>query len=131
MNVLPNNILVRMSPADRKQLGKAGLTAAECAEKAAVKNERELQKLIANELLRNGIYYTQSATHKRTTNALGTPDFIFCVKGQYCAVEVKHGNGKVRPEQSFALSEIRLNGGRAEVVHSFQEFASFLKGVQA
>ena len=61
MNVLPNNILVRMSPADRKQLGKAGLTAAECAEKAAVKNERELQKLIANELLRNGIYYTQSA----------------------------------------------------------------------
>jgi len=124
--LLPNHILEKMNPSDRPK-GKAGMIAAECGEAYALKSERDLQNLIANELLRRGIWFTRSAMNKRTTNTVGTPDFLFCVHGLFCAVEVKHAAGKLRMEQSLALSEIRVNGGRAVVVRGFEEFVQFLK----
>lgn len=128
--ILPDHVLEKMNPSDRKRLGKAGVTMREAIEKAEVKSERDLQNLIANELLRRGIWFTRSAMNKRTTNTVGTPDFLFCVHGLFCAVEVKHAAGKLRIEQSLALSEIRVNGGRAVAVRGFQEFVQFLKEVE-
>ncbi len=125
------NILRRMEPQDRKGMGKAGLLDSECAEIAAVKSERDLQKLIANELLRRGIWFSRSAMNRKTTNTVGTPDFLFCCRGFFCAVEVKHGAGKVRPEQQEALDAILENDGRCMVVRSFEGLLAFLKGVEA
>jgi hypothetical protein len=128
MMLLPNHFLEKMDPAERRKLGKAGMTASEAAAKQIARSERDLQNLIANELLRRGIWFTRSAMNRPTTNTVGTPDFVFCVKGRFCAVEVKFAKGRVRPEQATAIADIALNGGAAKVVRSFQEFIEFLNG---
>ena len=123
---MPVIILSKMSEADRKKLGKAGMTASEASAAFAAKNERELQRQIASELLRRSIWFTQSATNKRTTNRVGTPDFLACIKGRFIAIEVKFGAGRLREEQASALADIERNGGAASVVRSFQDFRAFL-----
>ena len=127
--VLPDHILRLIDPKDRPK-GKAGMTATEAQAAFAAKSERDLQNLIANELNRRGYWFTRSAMNKRTTNTVGTPDFIFCVNGRFCAVEVKFAKGRVRPEQVEAIASIVTNGGRAKVIRSFQEFAEFLKEIE-
>lgn len=125
--ILPNRILESLDPTERAKLGKAGMTAKENIEAGELRSEKDLQKLIANELLRRGIWFTRSAMNKRTTNTVGTPDFLFAIGGRACAVEVKFGNGQVRTEQRLAMSEMKLNGWAVEVVRSFEEFRDFLK----
>lgn len=124
--ILPNHILEKMSPEDRAVLGKAGMTKAEAEARFIAKSERDLQKLIANELLRRGIWFHRAAMHKRTTGTLGTPDFLFVVRGIPCAVEVKFARGKLRDDQVRAIEQMTENGWRCAVVHSFEELRDFL-----
>src|SRR5687768_11329105 len=97
--VLPESTLRCMSPEDRRQLGKGGLTAAEATAKAEARNEKELQRQIYQFLRQRGYVAFRSRTDKRTTNNIGTPDFLLSVHGKSVALEVKTATGKTSPEQ--------------------------------
>jgi hypothetical protein len=125
--ILPENILSKMSPADRKKIGKAGVTSEEAALKQIVKSEGELQKLINNELNRREIWFAWSRMNKRTTSKIGTPDFLFSYKGKFCAVEAKHEKREPTKEQRDAIRSIQRNGGTVAVIRTFQGFLDFLR----
>ena len=118
-----------MSPSDKQHFGKAGLTAEEAAAKFVLKSEGDLQDLIAKDLLRRGIWNDCDAMHKKRTGPRGTPDFLFAVNGQACAVEAKFGAGTLSDEQKETIPKMITNGWRVAVVRSFQEYREFLRSV--
>ena len=133
-SVLPDSMLTKMSAADRKALGKAGLTRADCNAITQVKNERELQKHIVNYLRLQGIEVNVSRMDKRKTDRKGWPDLTFAVtvtldfpKGRIvkipCAWEVKFGNGKLSPEQEKLAARLTAppNGWLFRVIRSLDE----------
>jgi hypothetical protein len=131
--ILPDHVLEKMNPADRKRLGKAGVTRREAIEKATLRSERDLQGQIGNYLRLHGVWFDQDAMHKRRTGTSGTPDFLFSVNGGACALEVKFGDGKLSSEQLFAIALMQTNGWRVAVVRSLEEVIRWLKewGLQA
>ena len=129
--ILPENVKRLMSPEERKKLGKAGELAAETLARVEIKCERDLQKLISNELNRRGYYVTNASMRKKTTTPLGTPDFIVCINSQYVAIEVKYDKGKLRKEQVEALAQIERNGGKTATVRTFDEFRAFLACIES
>ncbi len=128
-HIIPDNLLRCMSPSDKQHFGKAGLTAEEAAAKFVLKSEGDLQDLIAKDLLRRGIWNDCDAMHKKRTGPRGTPDFLFAVNGQACAVEAKFGAGTLSDEQKETIPKMITNGWRVAVVRSFQEYREFLRSV--
>ena len=124
--MLPEHYLKLMSKSDRAKLGKAGILSSEANEVHDLRNERELQKLIRNELLRRKIPHSYSATNKRTTNTIGWPDFTFCVKGKFCYIECKFGKGKLSEEQFKVLEALRINGATGLLATDFKTAKEFI-----
>ena len=118
-----------MAAADKQQFGKAGITAEEAAANFVLKSEGDLQDLISQDLLRRGIWNDCDAMHKKRTGPRGTPDFLFAVNGQACAVEAKFGNGTLSDEQRETIPKMIANGWKVAVVRSVQEFRDFLRSV--
>ena len=119
---VPGNILGCMSEADQRRFSRTGKTPAEAREHAVAKDERELQKQIANWLRLRGIWFTQSRMDRRTSNTVGTPDFIFCHRGRFVAWEVKcPWSRALRPEQQKAADAIVAAGGEWRLVTSLAE----------
>ena len=93
MTLLPDNVLRCLSPDERHKLGKAGLTCDEAVGRAEVRNERKLQQQVAQFLDLKGVPYCWQRTDRKATGRPGTPDFIFCLKGRFCAIECKSARG--------------------------------------
>lgn len=79
---LPERMLRLLSAEDRKSLGKAGMTAADCLAKANIKNENDLQIQIVSFLRVNGIESIYQRTDKRTRTKRGTPDIMFAARAR-------------------------------------------------
>ena len=73
-----------------------------------------------------GIYFCHSRMDRKSTNAVGTPDFIMCINSGFAAVEVKVGKNKCSEAQSEHLERIKASGGKVAVIHSLEEFRDFL-----
>lgn len=120
---LPNRWLEIMDPADRKSLGKAGRTVAERTSDNAIKRERDLHKLISNELLRRGIVNYHSRMDRKTTIGTGLPDYAFVLNGRPITMEVK------MPGQGLSDKQLEMrakmiappNGWSYIVVYSFEQ----------
>jgi hypothetical protein len=125
--VLPETFLRRMSPEDRKPLGPAGRTMAECDEANAVKYERELQKDIANYLRQKNVTFIQSRMDKRTRNTKGCPDFLFAISGRAIAIEAKRPGGTLRPDQDRMRLGLLRDGWRHLTVFTLQEVVELFK----
>lgn len=126
--ILPEKYLKRMSKESRAKLpGASGKTAAECAEVQIAKSEKELQAQIAGMLRRNGIYVISQPTHKRSNLKIGTPDFVFCVKGRAIAWECKMPGQKLREEQLTAQTQMAHNGWLFDVIYSYDEALQLFK----
>jgi hypothetical protein len=105
--------------ADRKPLGRAGMTAAECRDEQRLRLEREDQRQFRGWLERNEYAYYHSGTHKRSSANLGVPDFIIgCGVG--LAIEFKRWGAKLRPEQEEWRRRYEARGGRYYVVTDYQ-----------
>lgn len=132
--VLPENILRRMEPKERAKLGKAGKTAAECSDIVLAKLERQVHLEISNWLRLKGIFYVHSRTDRKTTNAVGCPDFVFAWAGEYqgyaparpTAVEVKVGNNVMSDEQLKVMAIMQGNGWAYHIVSSLPEMLVYL-----
>lgn len=116
---LPQRIIDLMEKPERKDLGVK--TSGEIAEKIEAENERELQNQCANLLRLRSIWFFQSRMDRRTTNPVGTPDFLFAIHGVPIAVECKTDSGKLRDEQEDTMSHMTQNGWRCVVIRSVQE----------
>jgi hypothetical protein len=133
MRVLPENILRCLSPADRKSLGKAGMTAEEALQRAAIRNERHLQTLIVNLLRLRGIEPLWHRTDRTSAATIGWPDITFAVMRppnigwantlSACLWEVKLPGQPLSPEQEKMIGVLRTppNAWRISIIHSVDE----------
>lgn len=97
--------------------------------------ESELHKQINDECSRRGWLVIHSRMDKKTTNGVGTPDFvIYGSQGssegtQYpvvFTVEAKSRTGKLRPEQAAMIAQAARFGHTIHVVRSFEEFLKLI-----
>jgi hypothetical protein len=95
-----------------------------------------LQAQVAKLLDRLGIVYVRSRTDKRTTNAPGTPDFIFSVLRNFshfcpCAWEVKLPKQKLKPKQDRMRERMtaKPNAWRYAIITSIAEAEQELKEI--
>ncbi len=129
MKPLPENILKRMTPSDRKFMGKAGVTSAESQERFNVANERQLQKLLSNELHRRGIVFGWSRSDKSTSYTAGWPDYTIIHNGRVLFWEVKFGAGKLSEDQILIHKKLALAGFTVEIVRKFDDAIESLKRI--
>lgn len=115
-----------MNEKDRPK-GVAGMLPQELYSRASIRSEKELQNMIANELLRRGIYFVRQRMDKKAGLKVGTPDFLICLNGRFIGLEVKVGAEHPTAEQQGELERIRQSGGLAFVVRSLDEVRTILE----
>jgi len=95
----------------------------ECASAASGGRESKLHDEIIAHCKKMGWYFVHSRMDKRSTNAVGTPDFIIAAKGGMTFwIEAKAKGGKPTPPQRDANYWLNMLGHRAAIVWTFEEF---------
>lgn len=125
---LPDHILRKMTPEQRKPLGKAGMTHEEAESKAEAGKELELQGEIAAYLRMKEIVYAKPDPRKKSAFPEGWPDFTFCYRGLFCGVEVKTAVGRLSEAQVKMHEQMRAepNGAIVIVARSLEEVKKLL-----
>ena len=127
---LPAKLRAQVDP-DMPQALLPGVTP-EAREKAVAKNEREIQRDIANLLRQRGIWHVQSRMDRKTSNTVGTPDFLFPHRSRWVAWEVKcPWSPRLRPEQAEARDAILRQGGVWQLITSCQQAREHLAELEA
>lgn len=126
-DALPENVLRLMSPADRAAIGKTARTKIEIDADNAEKMETSLHNLIMQYMNLREIFYIHSTFGKRTRSTPGTPDFVFAINGQACAIEAKTADGELSEDQEKAIAAMRKCGWAVEVCTSIQQVIGFIK----
>jgi hypothetical protein len=67
--------------------------------------------------------------HGNAYQRTGEPDLIFCVDGQFAAVELKVGNNKPTELQLHRLAQWRRAGGFTCVCYSLKQFLEFIESI--
>src|SRR5436190_22815808 len=89
---LPDALLARVSPADRKTVGlppPLSELVAKSSVKSDLKREKELQNQIVSWLRIRGFTVLWSRTDRKFTGTVGWPDITLSVKGRAVAIECK------------------------------------------
>lgn len=134
--VLPDAFLSKMDKADRKALGKAGVTNAEAEAKQAFRREKELQQRCVALLRLRNIVCNVSRTDRRKTDKVGWPDLTFAFPrtkqhGIPCAFECKLAGCHPTPEQVRVMQQMMDNGWVVRVITSEEQFLETLKTLEA
>ena len=118
-----------MSHKDRKQLGKAGMTAMDAIEIKEARDEAELQKWCGQLLTQRGIEFINPPMRKRSQLPPGWPDFTFSYLGKSCAWECKTAEGKLSPDQEDRIKALRArpNFWAVEVITNLAQARDFLE----
>jgi len=124
---IPENIRRCMPPETRKELAP---TQPEADARHNAKCEKQLQEQIANLLRQRNITFFRQRMDKRTTGKVGQPDFVFAVKGQACACEVKMPGGVLTRDQFSVLEKLQDNGWRTWIARSLMDFVVWLNDVE-
>lgn len=132
MEELPENVRRCIPKDDRQEFGKAGVTSAEAQQKFERNAERKLHEQIVGFLRIKGVrFIVRSRMDRKTTNAVGTPDIIFCFCSKFIALEVKVGTNNLTNAQRQALEDIIEDGGISLVVRSLEAVKTLLDGLEA
>lgn len=128
-SIQPENILRCLTAEVRKEIGQK--TEAEALAVSEIKLERELHKLILNDLNRRRsegepIWWVHSRMDRKNTATIGTPDFIVCLAGRCYGMECKVGKNALTIEQGAEGARIMLAGGMFKVCRTFQEYRNFI-----
>lgn len=124
LKFIPNNILRRMYPEERKPLGKAGVLPEEVDQKAAKIAEKKLQEQCENWLRLHDLFYLRMPMHKATAIRVGWPDFLVILPNQRAVlVEIKVEGGRLSDDQKYLHREFtRQCKGRVWLVVNFDQF---------
>lgn len=109
--VLREGFLQAMPEAERKRLGKGGMTQAQAEAVFKSGEEKKLKDLVVNELNRRGAWIFHQPMSKKTRGRPGVPDIIGCHRGRFFACELKASGESMRTEQAQEAVRIRKAGG--------------------
>ena len=115
---IPPEILLRMRPADRQQIGVR--TPEEAAGRVVAKLEKTLQGQCESLLRRLGIEYLHLSIRAR--EKAGLPDLLFACNGIPMAVELKARDEKPEPHQIEMMRRMAKNGWQTFVVRAYEDF---------
>ena len=102
--------------------GRVPLTASE-----PVERESKLHDDIEQFCRNKGWYCHHARMDKKTTSAIGEPDFIIgAYGGRTLWIECKGRGGKPTLQQLAAIAQLKHNGHIAAIVYSFEEFLAVL-----
>lgn len=130
--------LKALPEAERKKLGRAGMTNAETQAKYAAGREKELQRDIAAWLNREEIYCNNDRMDKRTSGERGRADFRVCVpvrvagqiEGRWLSIEAKTEIGTLSTEQGEDAARVRKSGGKFIVARSLADVIEAVRDMQ-
>lgn len=88
--------------------------------------EKELHGQIVKLLREMRIPYANARMDRRSTLAVGYPDFTFPHRGRFVAWEAKVGTNKLTPEQEAYRDQIEAHGGSYRVIRTLQDAAGHL-----
>jgi len=125
--LLPDNILRCMSPSDRSNLGKAGLTAEEACAKASTRAERQQHNILISWLRLHDLWFWHARTDRRSSSTLGTPDFLVIEGGRCLPIELKVGSNKLSIEQGRVKEHLERHGTAVLIAYSAAEAIAVLK----
>jgi hypothetical protein len=108
------------------------MTAEEAVVRYSSKKEKELQRLVWNELTRRDIYFESDRMDKRTSGKKGRADFRVCMPpdGKWLSLECKI-TGTLTREQGAEAARLRRSGGKFVVVRSLEEAIEALRDMEA
>jgi hypothetical protein len=123
MTILPENLLKLMSPADRKQYGRAGWTAEDCQERVDLRLERKLHADFSGFLRRHEFgLVIHTDPRKKSPIRPGWPDFsIFSRYSQTLFIEFKVGDNTLSTVQEEVIAELRAAGFTVLVLHNYAD----------
>lgn len=110
-----------IAPKDRAKVGRKLETSADAASRQTAQLERELQRDVIGLLRRNGITPIWSATSKKTSNNIGTPDILFAVRGIAVAWELKIPPHKLDEAQEEMRNNLLCDGWRYAVITTYEQ----------
>jgi hypothetical protein len=123
--LLPDHILSKIAdPAERKRMGKAGVTLAELEAEHSEKAERQDHNNYLSFLHRNEFKNWQilhANPNKRSTLPPGHPDFLIQAKGRSLYLEFKAGTNKLSDVQELVIADMIGDGFTVKVVRSYAE----------
>jgi hypothetical protein len=117
---------LRLIPeADRKPLGKLGLTKAEALRQETFKLERKIHDEFSGFCQRNQITIWHSNPVRKSSIRPGLPDFLCWKSGRAIAIEFKVAPNKLTTEQEIVFTELKANKNPAYVCEEDQEGAAY------
>lgn len=124
MAILPDHIISKIAdPTERAK----HTTWGEALERDYLKLERDDHKRFLSYLERQEFAYDHSRTDKRTTNKVGTPDFIIpCYK---LAIEFKRPGGCLTRAQETWRYRHEVRGGIYRIAYSYPEAVSIIENL--
>lgn len=137
-SVLSEGLLQALPTAERKRLGRAGMTKAEAQAKYTAGKEKELQREIAQWLNGQEIYFESDRMDARTSGKRGRADFRVCVpvriggtvEGRWLSVEAKTEAGTFSKEQAAEAARLRKSGGRFLIAFSLADVIEAVREIQ-
>lgn len=92
--------------------------------------ESDLDDKVGDYCREHGWYFIRARTDRRSTLAVGTPDYaIFAHGGRTLFLELKRRGGKATTAQLAAIAHLRKLGHMAEVVDNWADALRFLEGL--
>jgi hypothetical protein len=130
-NVPSEGFLNALPDAERKKLGRAGMTSKEAQAKFAAGQEKKLQKEIYNWLSLHGHYFETDRMDRKPTGRKGRADFRICVGGLWLSLEAKSETGTLSKDQIVEASRLRKSGGKFSVCFSLQDAIEAVRDLRA
>jgi hypothetical protein len=127
--VISQNFLKLMSVEQRRQFGKAGLTAEEALLKEITRTERGQHKIFLSWLMLKGIPRIHSRMDKRPTFEEGWPDFTVFYEGITLFFEFKVNKRKLTQKQEQTIALLREVGFEVFLVDTAKEAIEICKEV--
>jgi len=122
---LPENILKRMSAADRKAAGQK--TAGEAQAAFVVRSEKKEQDILIQWLHLRGYPFCRARMDKKSTINEGWPDFTVFHNGKVALVEMKVPGGKLSFPQEMCIKALCAEGILVTVCYSAAEAIEWLR----
>lgn len=91
--------------------------------------EKELHRQLSDLLRSMGVPFGHARMDKRSTLAVGYPDFTFPFGGKFVAWEAKVGKNKLSPEQEAFRRQIEICGGVYRVITNLDEALAHIQSM--
>jgi hypothetical protein len=125
-NIIGENVLREMNPADRKKYFPGQLTMPESHDKADSRLEKELHNDFINFLHLHDLDFCHPRGDKKSTIAVGRSDFLVWHKTFICFVEFKASWGRLSDAQKAFIARQEAKGTPILVTKSLVEAMNFV-----